>query len=86
MIAPCSLLDINCLKGALLTNENGYSFYCGGIGFSLDDKNIWIDLLDSDTLEHHSSVQFNNLTNWSIQFNSNKPSPCPDRHYSAEHD
>ena len=69
-ISPCSSVDINCLKFSILTNENGASFTCIGIGFSLDDQKIWIDLGDPDTKEHTASIPFERLENWSIQLHS----------------
>ena len=69
-LIPCSAIDINCLKGALLINENGAEFYCHGIGICLEDFSIWIDLASAETGKHHSSIPIERLSNWSVQFNS----------------
>lgn len=69
-LLPCSFVDINCLKGALLINKNGAEFLCGGIGISLEDMTIWVDLMDAETREHHSSVSIDRIEDWTVQFNS----------------
>lgn len=69
-VLPCSLVDINCLRYALLINENGQEYLCTGIGLTLDDYEVWVDLADAETKQHHSSIPFERLKNWSVQFNS----------------
>lgn len=69
-VLPCSSIDVTCLIGSLLINENGGEFYCTGIKLSLSDHNIWIELSEEKNGEHFASVPFENLDkhNWSIQF------------------
>lgn len=64
-----STIDINCLKNAVLINENDMEFICGGIGFSLDDHSIVIDLLERSG-DYYATIPFDLIKDWSIQFNS----------------
>ena len=65
-----SSIDINCLIGALLINENGGECYCTGIKFDLETHDIWVNLSGDRDGEHYASIPFENLNknNWSIQF------------------
>lgn len=76
-LIPCSTIDINCLKDALLINENGEEFYCGGIGLGLDDMQIWIDLIDPETDEFECALPIEQLKNWSVQLHSHSFRLCP---------
>ena len=71
-ILGLSTIDINCLKHAVFINKNDAEFICGGIGFSLDDHDIVIDLLDRSG-SYFGTIPFNELKDWSIQFNSHSP-------------
>jgi hypothetical protein len=46
------------------------SYVCTGVGFSLDDHQIMIDLADAETMHEHSSISFDSIKDWSIQFSS----------------
>jgi hypothetical protein len=70
-ILGLSTIDINCLKGAMLINENDAQYMCSGIGFSLDTHEVMIDLMDSDGM-YYGTIPFTAATNWSIQFNTTK--------------
>ena len=58
--------DINCLKGALLINENGAEFFITSVQFKiLGDQvlpKIYVELNDG------SSVDWESIQNWHIQF------------------
>lgn len=75
-ILNCSTVDINCLKGALLINEKDHEFYCVGIGFSLDDGKIYLDLIEADTKESAGSVDYEDVSKWSIQLGSSLLNMC----------
>lgn len=72
----CSTVDINCLKGAVLINENKAEFFCTGIGFCLDDGKIYLDLMDPETKENAGSVCYEAVENWSIQLGSSLLNMC----------
>lgn len=69
-ILPCSTVHIQSLLNAILVNENNVSYVCTGVGFSLDDHQIMIDLADAGTMREHSSISFDSIKDWSIQFSS----------------
>lgn len=64
-----STIDINCLKHAVVINEHGMEFICGGIGFSLESHEIMIDLLDR-SMNYYATLRFEAIKDWSIQLNS----------------
>ena len=72
ILLPCSSIDIECLKGALLINENGADFYCGGVQLSIPDLEVWIVLLDVETKESVGSVLLSNIENWEVQLGNYK--------------
>lgn len=69
-ILPGSTVHITSLFNAILVNENNVSYVCIGVGFSLDDHQIMINLTDAETMREHSSVSFDSIKDWSIQFSS----------------
>jgi hypothetical protein len=68
-ILGLSTIDINCLKGAMLINENDAQYMCSGIGFSLDTHEVMIDLKDISGT-YCATLPFNSIKNWSIQFST----------------
>jgi len=68
-ILGLSTIDINCLKGAMLINQNDAEYMCSGIGFALDTHEIMIDLKDSSG-RLYATLPFNAIKDWSIQFNT----------------
>ena len=68
-ILPSSSIDLNCLKQALLTNENGAEFRIISFSFDLDSSDILVDLIDTES-HHYGACSFSSLSNWSIQLSS----------------
>tara|TARA_B100000424_G_C22834686_1_gene445672 strand:- start:166 stop:399 length:234 start_codon:yes stop_codon:yes gene_type:complete len=71
-ISTHSLLTLNQLKGALLTNEHGAEFRILDFYVNLDDATkVLVSIRkydDEGNLEDHScEVYLSSLTNWSIQ-------------------
>tara|TARA_X000001382_G_scaffold1164_2_gene1394 strand:- start:395 stop:589 length:195 start_codon:yes stop_codon:yes gene_type:complete len=54
--------DINLLKGALIINENGLESYIKDVQVDVANHQILIKLEDG------SSIDWNTLKNWGIQF------------------
>ena len=60
-------LDINALKGALLTNTNGAEFWIIGIGVDLKEHIILIHLQIAGSESEHSAVPWETIKDWEIQ-------------------
>lgn len=54
--------DINLLKGALIINEDGLESYIKDVQVDVANHQIFIKL------EDESSIDWNTLKNWGIQF------------------
>ena len=56
------LFDINWLKGALVTNEVGASFYIKDVKVNLVEHQVYVQLNDD------SCIPWDTLKSWGIQF------------------
>ena len=72
-LSPNSKLTIDALKGAIITNKQGYQYKCIDLVLSITNENLLEPVLqvlpcdEEDTLEGPIGFQFSSLKGWSIQ-------------------
>jgi len=64
----CSNLDLDALRGALVTNPNGFEFYIVGFSADLNKHHIMVWLANpADLSEEPLGIDWQALADWSIQ-------------------
>ena len=66
-ILPCSSIPLDCLKNALLINENNAGFRIKSFSFDLKTTEIMVNLIGDEDPEYLVFISFSSLSNWSIQ-------------------
>jgi len=71
-LSPNSKLTIDALKGAIITNKQGYQYKCIDLVLSITNENLLEPVLqvlpcDEETLQGQIGLQLSSLKGWSIQ-------------------
>jgi hypothetical protein len=71
-LSPNSKLTIDALKGAIITNKQGYQYKCIDLVLSITNENLLEPVLqvlpcDEETLQGQIGFQLSSLKGWSIQ-------------------
>tara|TARA_B100000131_G_scaffold137659_1_gene134116 strand:- start:434 stop:682 length:249 start_codon:yes stop_codon:yes gene_type:complete len=71
-LSPNSKLTIDALKGAIITNKQGYQYKCIDLVLSITNENLLEPVLqvlpcDEENLQGQIGFQLSSLKGWSIQ-------------------